>query len=471
MANNPDQLVFSVRQAAGDAAYLDTLSEEIVPVMMHLMLKDVGSYIKELEPLLDTLEPGTEEYSYLLIILSFARYRQSHYPEVINTLNTYEIEYDHTLTDSQIVSINALIGACYRSLGQTEFSLEYFQRNIPYTDIKRNDQLYFYSITLYHIAELYGELHEYEAMLNRHLLNLEFFNASSNADFYFRTLNGIGRAYRGLQEYDEALKYLLDVEEESREKGNIPFRARNLNDLGSLYAELNNVDESLNYFGQAFDLRKNHKLINASISTRMEMGRVLISDDRLEDAITLLEQALQVAQEIDVKKKQFHICRLLSEAYEKNSQIEKALAYYKQFFEIKDQVDNVAYTQAENQRMREMNTILEEQKKLIEEQNFQIEESNKSIQALNENLEALVDERTRQLQSRNKQLKHYAFMNAHEVRGPLSTILGLLQIADEFSSLEEKTELIQMIEVSASKLDGTIKDMHRNLVTLDEGSE
>ena len=45
-----------------------------------------------------------------------------------------------------------------------------------------------------------------------------------------------------------------------------------------------------------------------------------------------------------------------------------------------------------------------------------------------------------------------------------AAILGLLQIADEFSSLEEKTELIKMIEVSASKLDGTIKDMHRNLV-------
>lgn len=468
MAKVPDHLDSSVQQAARDPAHLGQLSDEIVPIMMHLTLKKVDLYIEQLQPLLDTLEPGSKEYSFLLIVLSFARYRKSYFSEVIDSLSSYELEHFRVLTDSQLISVNALIGACYRSQGQTEFALEYFQRNIPYAEIERNDHRYFYSLTLYHIAELYGELREYDAMLTRHLLNLEFFNEPRNDDFYFRTLNGVGRAYRMLNDYEAALEYLLDVEKESKEKGNVPFRARNLNDLGSMYAELNNIDTSLTYFKQALDLRKNHKLINASISTRIEMGRVLLKDDRLEDAITLLEQALEVAVEIDVKKKQFSICKLLSEAYEKNSQIELALAFYKQFHEIKDEVDNVAYTQAENQRMREMNTILEEQKKLIEKQNTQIEESHKSIQALNENLEALVDERTHQLQIRNDQLKHYAFMNAHEVRGPLSTILGLLQIAEEFSSLEEKTELIEMIEQSAAKLDRVIRDMHQNLVRLNQ---
>ena len=463
MDKNADHLSVLVLKVKQDPTLSNSLSEQIVPVMMHLTLDNVHRYHKELEPILETLQPGSEAYSYLLVILSFSEYRCSSYHPVIETLTSYELEYAHCLSVPLLVSINALIGACYRSLGQAEFSLEYFQRNIPYTQIERKDHEYFYSLTLYHIAELYGELQEYEAMLDRHKLNLLFFESAGKGDFYFRTLNGVGKAYQGLTEYESALKYLLDVERESSDKGNIPFRARNLHDLGGIYAKLNKVDKSLAYFEKAFKLRTKHKLVNASLSTTIEMGRLLIKDSRLAHAISLLTDAMNVAEEIGVQKKQFVICKLLSEAYERDGQIHQALEYYKKYHAIKALVDNVDYTKAENQRVREINTVLEEQKKIIEEQKVKIEESHQSIQALNENLEALVQERTSQLMQRHEQLKHYAFMNAHEVRGPLSTILGLLQISSEFSSLEEKEELIQMIEQSTLKLDRTIKDMHEGL--------
>ena len=468
MNTNTDHLSDYVDRAAKDPALLENLSDQIVPVMMHLSFENVQLYREKLDPLLHSVDKGSEAYTYLLIILGFSSYRASQYSEVVDTLASYEVEFEDALTNVMSVCINSLIGASYRSLGQTEFALEYFQRNIPHNQIERNDHEYFYSLTLYHIAELYGELREYEAMLDRHRLNLEFFEPAGNTDFYFRSLNGVGRAYRELNQYDRALRYLLDAEEKSKKKGNIPFQARNLHDLGSLYASLNRIDASLAYFGKALDLRKKHKLINASITTTMEMARILIDDDRLNEAIQLLKQALKEAEHLAVKKKEFKICKLLSEAYEKNHQLSEALQYYKRFYEVKESVDNVYYTQAENQRIREINTILKEQKKLIEEQSLKIEDSNIAIQALNENLEAIVLERTRQLHERHEQLKRYAFMNAHEVRGPLSTILGLLQIADTFATSEEKEELIQMIEVSSLKLDQTVRAMHQDLVQFNE---
>ena len=464
MNTNTDHLSDYVDRVIKDPDLLDSLSNVIVPAMMHLSLEDVQSFRKKLESLLHSVKREETAYTYLLIILSFLKYRASHYTQVVNELRAYEDEFDHTLTNELSVCINTLIGASYRSLGQTEFALEYFQRNIPHNQITREDHGYFYSVTLYHIAELYGELNEHEAMLDRHSLNLEFFGPAGKENFYYRSLNGIGRAYRGLEKYDLALKYLLEAHEKSLENGNIPFRARNLHDLGSLYAKINNIDASLNYFKAALDLRKKHELLNASISTMTEMARILIDDRRLEEAIRLLKQGLKEAEHIHVKKKEFKICKLLSEAYEVDGQLSNALHYYKRFYALKESVDNVYYTQAENQRIREINTVLEEQKKLIEEQNLKIEESNIAIQALNENLEAIVRERTRQLHERHEQLKRYAFMNAHEVRGPLSTILGLLQIADTFTTAEEKIELIQMIEESSLKLDQTVRAMHEDLI-------
>ena len=230
-------------------------------------------------------------------------------------------------------------------------------------------------------------------------------------------------------------------------------------------------EESLFYYEKALELRKAHNLRNASISTMMAIGRLLIEQGRLNDAIEMLKQALEEAKQFGVKKKQYEICLLLSEAYEHCGESGDALVYYKKFHAIKEGIDNVYYTQAENQRVREINTLLEEQTKLIEEQKLKIEASHRSIQALNENLEGLVQERTLQLLERNEQLKYYAFMNAHEVRGPLSTILGLLQIASEFTTAGEKAELIQMIEESALKLDGTIRNMHEDLKKYNDVSD
>ena len=308
-----------------------------------------------------------------------------------------------------------------------------------------------------------GELHEYEEMLDKHMLSLKFYEYTKNDDFYFRSLNGIGRAYKGMENYDMALHFLLSVEDDSKQDANIPFRARNLHDLGATYAIMNRYSESLLYFEKALALRKANKLRNASISTMIEIGRILIVQERYDEAIKILKDVLQEAEQLDVKKKQYEICKLLSEAHEHSGKLDTALSYFKKYHMIKEWIDNVNYTRAENQRVREVNTLLEEQKRLIEEQKLKIEESHRSIQALNENLEGVVQDRTMQLVERNKQLKHYAFMNAHEVRGPLSTILGLLQIASEFTTVEEKDELIQMIGESALKLDGTIRKMHEDL--------
>ena len=442
---------------------LERLSDEIVPIMMRVPLERVSTYKELLLPLLDTLEKEREAYGYLLIVVSFLMYRESLYLEAIDALSAYGTEYEDKVPVPIHVGVHTLIGACYRSLGHTEFALEYLQRNIAYSDAVRGDHQYFYALTLYHIAELMGELHEYEEMLDKHMLSLKFYEYTKNDDFYFRSTNGVGRAYCGMKNYDMALHFLLSVEEDSKQDANIPFRARNLHDIGTTYATLEAYDDALLYFGKALALRQEHGLRNASISTRMQIGRILITRARFNEAIEVLKKALDEAEAFDVKKKQYEICKLLSEAYELQGEWDVALSYFKLFHAVKEGVDNVNYTKAESQRVREVNTLLEEQTRLIEAQKLKIEESHRSIEALNENLEDVVQERTTQLRDRNEQLKHYAFMNAHEVRGPLSTILGLLQIASEFKTAEEKAELIEMIEASALKLDGTIRKMHEDL--------
>ena len=114
-----DQLV---QDATQEASLLDRLSDQMVPVMMRIPLDHVSAYKQSLLPLLDSLDRETEAYGYLVIVVSFFMYRESLFIEAIDILSEYGVEYEDQVTIPIRVGVNTLIGASYRSLGQTEFA-------------------------------------------------------------------------------------------------------------------------------------------------------------------------------------------------------------------------------------------------------------------------------------------------------------------------------------------------------------
>jgi GAF domain-containing protein len=86
----------------------------------------------------------------------------------------------------------------------------------------------------------------------------------------------------------------------------------------------------------------------------------------------------------------------------------------------------------------------------------QVIHHSKEIEALNENLEERVKGRTEELEIQNKQLSEYAFINAHLLRGPLSRILGLINLLER--DQHQKTEkMIELLKVSGKELDTVVQ--------------
>jgi light-regulated signal transduction histidine kinase (bacteriophytochrome) len=69
----------------------------------------------------------------------------------------------------------------------------------------------------------------------------------------------------------------------------------------------------------------------------------------------------------------------------------------------------------------------------------------------------LVEQRTEQLKRRNAQLNEYAFFNAHKLRAPIATILGLYQVLDLGITAEEREEIILKLRESVVLLDEMVK--------------
>ena len=107
----------------------------------------------------------------------------------------------------------------------------------------------------------------------------------------------------------------------------------------------------------------------------------------------------------------------------------------------------------------------------IQAQNEEILAQAEEIQGINENLEMLVKQRTAELEKKNRALEEYAFINAHKLRGPVASILGLLNLLNKSNPQDETKVLCEHLQQSANKLDTVVRSITKAIEKADNKFE
>jgi tetratricopeptide (TPR) repeat protein len=89
--------------------------------------------------------------------------------------------------------------------------------------------------------------------------------------------------------------------------------------------------------------------------------------------------------------------------------------------------------------------------------NQKITEQKENLNQINHHLEEIIDDRTKDLQIKNKKLADYSLHLSHQIRGPIATLKGLLNL--EKDNLIEKDECIKLMNKCVSEIDDNIIDM------------
>ena len=100
---------------------------------------------------------------------------------------------------------------------------------------------------------------------------------------------------------------------------------------------------------------------------------------------------------------------------------------------------------------------LRKQHNKLKEAYEEIESKNQKIQELVDTQEKTIKERTRDLEQRNEQLVQYAFLNHHEIRGPLSSMKGLVYLIAEEDYPEELQPYVEKLIEVTNKVDDAIQ--------------
>jgi len=112
-----------------------------------------------------------------------------------------------------------------------------------------------------------------------------------------------------------------------------------------------------------------------------------------------------------------------------------------------------------NDVLREMNKLIKDQKEEIQSQAEELEESNKKIKSINQTLEEMVEIRTADLKKSNQELDNFVYRVSHDIRAPLSSMLGLVELMKNKKNLAQLDEYLNMSTKSINKLDSFVKDI------------
>jgi tetratricopeptide (TPR) repeat protein len=89
--------------------------------------------------------------------------------------------------------------------------------------------------------------------------------------------------------------------------------------------------------------------------------------------------------------------------------------------------------------------------------NAEVSRQKDNLDRINHHLEEIIDERTKDLQVKNKKLSEYSSYLSHQIRGPIATLKGLLNLEKE--GLVDEPECIRMMNKSVSEIDDKIIEM------------
>lgn len=88
-----------------------------------------------------------------------------------------------------------------------------------------------------------------------------------------------------------------------------------------------------------------------------------------------------------------------------------------------------------------------------------IEKKNIEINQIVDNQKTIIAARTKEIRGKNNKLLEISKMNAHDVREPLSRILGLVELAGHLSPEELQNDVLGFLKESAQDLDHTLKEI------------
>jgi tetratricopeptide (TPR) repeat protein len=346
---------------------------------------------------------------------------------------------------------------------------------------------------------------------NNYASSLEYLNKSlviaqklNDTQLIGKSYLNIGNVYYRKKSYSQALSYY--------DKGNTIFVSikdtvniiQALQNRGVIYFNLNDFATAEKLLLAANKAAKEKDLNKPVASTNLTLASLYIAQGRFDDAERIVKEGQAYSRVVKDEKLEsdYNYTNYQLEAKRKN--YEKALYYLQDIF----RQDSTIYASNESTQINMMQEQFRQQARQRENEltiqrtqndrikfwavtivaglllvviallisnvkrktatnlkltdlNEEVSRQKDNLDRVNHHLEEIIDERTKDLQIKNKKLSEYSSYLSHQIRGPIATLRGLMNLEKE--GLVDEKECINMMDKCVSDIDQKIIEMSEML--------
>ncbi|HYC84837.1 MAG TPA: tetratricopeptide repeat protein [Chryseosolibacter sp.] len=390
----------------------------------------------------------------------------------------YEFAQNHYLLAArqyQSIHDSVGLGQTYNNIGEVYKKLNEFQKALEYllksSELKRKDSAT-RAITLYNIGELYIRLNDLEKGRQYIRESFEFATRENNQRVIAFDYWSMAAIRQKENDLSAALEYFFKAEKIWEELGEIRSLIQTYQDIAAIYCDQRNFTQAEQYLTKATALARQIRVPDLQVKNYLRLARLdslrgnygralhyLSRHNILKDSVYNLLKAEQIARLQTIYETENHERenqQLRTERQLKDSQLATqriTLVAISAGLLVAGILAWVLY--------RQQKKILF-QKEAIETQAIALLKLNEELHDLNRTLEARISQRTSQLTLQNKRLSEFTFINAHKLRAPVASILGLINLLDRVSEAEKQV-VLEHLKTCGEELDNVIHDVNREL--------
>lgn len=324
--------------------------------------------------------------------------------------------------------------------------------------------------TSFSIAQVYSNLGQFKKSLDYYHAILKEAQ-SIDTRMTVMASNSLGRVYTSLKDYSQALYYLERAHSLCKEVPAGHLR-ENYKNFATFYKEQGNYQKATENYERYISL--NDSIIRTEAVAKVAQMSALYQLEKKEEEIEDLHHSQQITQgKIKIQESRLRqqqnilissiagIVLLLGITY-------VLYLYYRSKHRSHERLENLNREVSEkneeiqaqteelikaNENLTRLNNELVESREEIQAQSEELTEANQMISDVNKHLEEKIRERSWQLQQAYTELDTFFYRSSHDFRRPLTTFLGLAEVAKITVKDTNALELFEKVKETAINLD------------------
>jgi signal transduction histidine kinase len=338
--------------------------------------------------------------------------------------------------DEQGIALSySVLGMIYYGQKQYDEALKAFERSLEIR--KRFNDKEGISSSMFNLSQVYIQLDQYPKALELVSEALAVEEAMGNKYNMGFSNNRLGSIYTRLKKFPKAEIHLRKAQQIASEINSMSLRSSIEFNWSQYYDAIGSVGDALKHY-RLYTAAQDSLYSDISAQKLAELQALYQIEQKDQEILLLNKENSLREQEITIQRTRINQQTIIIVSIVAGLLLVSILA---------------VMTYRYNVKIQKANREITEQKEEIQSQSEELIEANSTIADINRELEKKIDVRTQALTQAYKELDTFFYRASHDFRRPLTTFLGLAEVANVTVKDPNALELFDKVRETAINLD------------------